>query len=169
MRAYTPGGRFDATFEKLSLEAGIAADLRNPIGSYVDWWVYDSVNSSIDSIYDTGSVATGLVWNGPVRVPVIRALISQGDVDQSERGYYNVDTLHLTILGTDIQKADPGILANPSDETRARVIWHNEVWRPRGIQQRGIIGEAFSLVTMDLMQVSAEELVNESQFAAYAQ
>lgn len=168
MRSYTPGGRFDAQFEQISIEDGITADLRNPVGSSVDWWVYDSVNSTTDPIYDTGSSTYGLVWIGPYQLPVVRAVIKQGEVEQSERGFYKVNSLHLTVLGRDILKIDPGILNNPAIENRARVVWHGQVFRPFYVQQRGIILDTFSLVTIDLMQMSAEELFNEPQFASYA-
>ena len=168
MKAYTPGGRFDSEFEQNSIEDGIAEDLRNPVGSSVQWWVYDSVNSTTDPIYDTGSETAGLVWTGPTNLPVVRAVIQQGQVVQSERGFYKVNALHLTVLGVDILKVDAGVLNNPAIENRARVVWHGQVFRPFYIQQRGIILDTFSLVSIDLMQMSPEELVNESQFASYA-
>jgi hypothetical protein len=168
MRGYTQEGRFDASFEQKNLEDGIATELRTPIGSSVQWWLYDPVNSSVDPVYDTGSISYGLKWTGPNHLPVIRAIITEGKVTQSERGFYKVNDLHLTVLGQDLLKIDSGVLNNPDIENRARVVWHGQVFRPYYVQQRGIIGDTFSLVSVDLMQLSPEELINESQFASYA-
>jgi hypothetical protein len=168
MKGYTQSGRFDASFEQSSLNDGIKTELETPIGSSAQWWKYDSVNSTVDPVYDTGSDIYGLVWIGPYTLPVIRAIITEGHVDQSERGYYKVDTLHLTVLGSDLLKIDPGVLNDPNLENRARVLWHGQIFRPFYTQQRGIIGDTFSLVTIDLMQLSPEELVNESQFTSYS-
>lgn len=168
MKAYTPGGRFDSTFEQNLVEDGIEQDLRNPVGTSALWYIYDATNSTVDPIYDTGSSTSGLLWTGPHTLPIVRAVISQGQVPQSERGFYNTDTLHLTVLARDILKINPNVLDNPDVENRGRIVWKNQVYRPYGVQQRGIIGERFSLVVIECIQLSPEEMVNSTQFLGYA-
>ena len=167
-RAYTPGGRFDADFETDLLQDGVDQDLKNPVGTHALWYVYDPVSSTKDPIYDTGGIDVGRMWKGPYKLPVVRAVIKQGLVNQSERGFYNTDTLHLTLNSRDIDKIDPGVVGNPDLQNRGRVVWKNEVFRPFGVQQRGIIAERFTLIVVDCIQLAPDEMVNDAQFQSYA-
>ena len=168
MRSYTPGGRFDADFETDLVEDGIERDLKNPVGTHALWWVYDPATSTIDPIYDTASESFGRNWKGPYKLPIVRAVINQGKVPQDERGFYNSDSLHLTILGRDIEKIDKNVLNNPDVQNRGRILWKGELFRPYGVQQRGIIAERFTLVVVDCMQIMPEESVNDNMFLDYA-
>lgn len=164
MRSYTPGGRFSADFETDLVQDGYDKDLKNPVGTVVDWYIFDSENSTKDPIYDTGNPEYGRSWRGPFKLPIIRAIITQGQVPQSDRGFYNTDTLHLTVNSRDIDNIDPNVIANLDVKNRGRLVWKNQVYRPYYVQQRGIIAERFTLVVLDCMQVSPEEMVNDWQF-----
>jgi len=163
-RAYTPGGRFTSDFERAAVQDGIDADLKNPVGTKALWFVYDPGNTIIDPIYDTASQNFGRAWRGPYLLPIIRAIITQGKVPTSQRGFYNADTLHLTINARDIDKIDPGVINNVDLENRGRIVWKNQVYRPFSVQQRGIIAEDYALIVVECIQVSSEEMVNDYQF-----
>jgi hypothetical protein len=171
-RAYTPGGRFTSDFERGSIFTGITSDLTNPVGTHAEWWLFDSVNTAVDPIYDVGDSyltgSGGKVWTGPYQIQVIRALIKQGDTKISQQGFYNADYLHLTINALDIEKIAPGTMLNPDSRDKDRIVWKGEVFRPYKSQQEGIISEDFVLLTVDLVQVMPEELQNDPQFASYA-
>ena len=168
MKAYTPGGRFDADFETNEILAGIATDLQRPVGTTADWWVYDPTQTIVDPVYDVGYEGNGRRWLGPFNVPVIRAVIKQGQVQQSIQGYYNSDTLHLTLDAEELERIHPGIINNPDLQNRGRLVWKNQVYRPFGVQQRGIVAERYTLIVVDCMQVMPEEMVNDPQFQTYA-
>ena len=168
MRAYTPGGRFDSDYEFDAIQDGIDADLKNPVGTIAQWWVYDPTTTTTDPIYDVGYMSYGRSWKGPYKLPVVRAVWAQGAVPQSERGFYGVDTLHLTLNARDIQAIDPNVLNNPDIETRGRIVWKGQVYRPQGVQQRAIIGERYALVVVECTQVMPDEMVNDHQFLDYA-
>ena len=59
-------GRFKIPYENQSMEQGIVAELGNPVGTEVDWWVFDSAglvtNSAtwVDPIYDVSDQTVGL-------------------------------------------------------------------------------------------------------------
>lgn len=168
MRHYNPGGRFDADFEQDSLLEGVTADLQNPAGTKVEWWVYDPVATQVHPVYDVSSDLGGRRWRGPYELPVIKAVIDQGEVPQNDRGFYNGDLLHLTINGEIIEKLVPGMLRNPDLQARGRIVWMDEVFRPFSVQQAGIIKNRFSLVLVDCIQVMSDELINDPQFQKYA-
>ena len=170
MRGYTPGGRFDSDFELDSISDGITSDLTNPAGTVADWWIFNPSVSTKDPLYDVDAVGVGRVWKSPVKVPVIRATITQGQVLQSERGFYNTDTLHLTMNVDDLEQMNPGIIASvESATTRDRVVWKGQVYRPFKVQNAGIVSERYTIVTIDMQQIMPDEMVNDAQFLSYAQ
>ena len=172
-RACSPGGRFTSDFESQAISSAIDMDLKKPVGSSVLWYIYDAVNSHIDPVYDVGDNlpelgTLGKLWKGPFTVPVVKAIISQGNTKVSQAGFYNSDTLHLTLNAKDIEAIAPGTMMNPDVHNRSRVVWKNEVYRPFNAQQRGIISEDFVLITFECQQVMPEELVNDPQFLGFA-
>lgn len=172
-RACSPGGRFTSDFEQKSISDGIDADLKNPVGTSALWYIYDEVNTNVDPIYDVGNNLpayglAGRIWRGPYRIPLIKAVISQGSSKIAQAGFYNADTLHLTINSKDIEALAPGVMTNPDDQNRSRVVWKNQVFRPFNTQQRGIISEGFTLLVVECQQVMPEEMVNDPQFLSFS-
>lgn len=176
MRAHTPGGRFDADFESDRISEGITEDLANPVGNSAEWWKFDSVNSQMDPVYDVERPGAGRVWTGPSTLRVIRSTVTEGTSPLNPRGFYNVDTLHLTIniddmyavsseLFSDRSKVKPSLdLAN-----KYRVVWKGQVYRPIKTQPAGLVANRHTLIVIDLVQLAPDELVNDAQFLAYAQ
>ena len=171
-RACSPGGRFTTDFETQAIASAIDMDLKNPVGTRAQWWIFNSVLTDVDPIYDVGdSLPTftgGKIWDGPYTMPIVRAIIKQGQTKTSQQGFYNADLLHLTVNATDMEKLIPGIMNNPDDVGRHRVVWKGEVWRPFQAQQVGVVAEGFTLLAIDCTQVMPEELVNDPQFLQYA-
>ena len=171
MRGYSQTGRFTSDFERGKIADGINTELRNPVGTHAQWWVFDAANTKVDPIYDVGDSyltgSGGRAWTGPFVIPVVRSIIKQGDTKISQQGFYNADYLHLTLNALDIEKVAPGTMANPDSRDRDRIVWKGEVFRPYKSQQEGIISEDFILLTVDLVQVMPEEMVNDPQFSAY--
>jgi hypothetical protein len=168
MKSYQPGGRFDSAYEANDILTGIAVDSQRTVGTLAKWWVFDPVNTVEDPVYDVGASTGGRMWHGPYDLPVIRALIQQGEIDASERGFYSGDMLHLTLDAQQVETIMPNVVGNPDLEGRGRIIWLGEVWRPIKIQQRGIVANTFTLLSVDCIQVMAEEMVNDPQFQQYA-
>ena len=71
-------------------------------------------------------------------------------------------------MGRDIEKIDKNVLNNPDVQNRGRILWKGELFRPYGVQQRGIIAERFTLVVVDCIQIMPEESVNDHMFLDYA-
>jgi hypothetical protein len=172
MRAHSPGGRFDADFETNAILKAVDTDLKHPVGTVAEWYIWDPTHTAVDPIYDVGqdiSGATGgRTWRGPFVLPVVRAVIKQGQVKNSAVGYWNSDELHLTLNIEDVEKVSPGVIANPDYQNRGRIIWKNQVYRPYGVQERGIIAERFTILSVECIQVMPEEMVNDPQFLEYA-
>jgi len=54
-RSYTPGGRFDTDFETSEIHDAITKDLTNPVGTSIQWFVWNGTSTNVDPIYDVGS------------------------------------------------------------------------------------------------------------------
>lgn len=186
-RPYTPGGRFDAEFETNEILSAISKDLTTPVGTTVLWYVWVASNDTtvatagrtvVDPVYDVGGTLTapyipstnsgGRRWRSPVEVPVIRAVIKQGQSQLSERGFYNADQLHVTLDRDELMRHIPDILDEPDPLNRDRIVWKGAVYKPYWSQEQGIVAERFTLISFDCQQVMPEEMVNDPQFQAYA-
>lgn len=175
MRAYTPGGRFDSDFESNQISEGITDDLTNPAGTTAKWWKYDLINSAMDPVYDVEPTGPGRIWIGPYDIKIIRATITEGSNQLNTRGFYNADTLHLTLNIDDLYDVTPEFFSDrgyikPSidDLNRHRVVWKGEVFRPFKTQPAGMVADRHTLIVVDLIQLAPEELVNDVQFLDYA-
>jgi len=250
-RPYTPSGRFDTEFETEEIHDAITKDLTNPVGSTIQWFVWNGTATDVDPIYDVGSnyitsttgintnttvssaVGTSVVtvnsntgivvgmsvnatgvpsgalvksisgtairltanttktipagtainfttdgrkWKAPVTVPVIKAVLGQGSTNLVQQGFYNADTIHFVIDHDVLVDTIPEMLfklnplndENPDPLNRDRIVWKNQVYRPLQNNYAGIIAERFTLLTFQCQQVMPEEMVNDSQFQAYA-
>jgi len=168
MKASEPGGRFDVPFERRSILSGITEDLRRPVGQVLDWWRWDSINTGVDSVYDTGSIAVGRRWYPSIKMPCVNAVIYQGVTLQDERGFYNTDVLRVTMNMEDIEKIFPTLPTSPDLFLKDRLVYRNEVFRPTHFYPRGLIKGKYTLFTLDASQINPEEMVNDEQFAAYS-
>lgn len=176
MRAHSPGGRFTSDFELNAIADGITWDLTNPAGTSAQWWIYNAGVSVSDPIYDVEPVGSGRVWRGPYNLSVIRASITQGASVTNQRGFYNADTLHLTLNIDDLKEVSPELFnqrgfVKPEigQANKYRVVWKDQVYRPFRTQQAGQLQNRHTIVVVDMLQVMPDELVNDAQFLQYAQ
>jgi len=118
----------------------------------------------------------GRQWKPGITVPVIRAVLKEGQTNMVQQGFYNADRIHFTIdhdvlintIPEMLYKLDPNDSENPDPLNRDRIVWKNQVYRPISSQYAGIINERYTLLTFDCQQILSEELVNDPQFQYYA-
>lgn len=176
MRGNRVEGRFKIDFETMSMDEGMVDELRLPVGTTVDWWLWNPAAldsnylSYVDPIYDVSNQTENLGrrWDEPFDMPVILAQQIRGQNVMNERGFYTVDTLRLVIAVDDINRLVPDIIPNPNAHIKDRIIFQNGVFVPTRVNPRGRYKERYSVVTIDCNQVNSEELVNDPQFQQYA-
>ena len=74
MRGSKVQGRFKIDYEKSSMEEGVTDELRDPVGTEVDWYVWDEnalladYSDWVDPIYDVSSQESGkgIIWRDPI-------------------------------------------------------------------------------------------------------
>jgi len=176
MRGTKVQGRFKIDFENKSMEEGMVDELRDPVGTEVDWWTWDAAALAdnyanfVDPIYDTSNqeVGKGRRWNEPFKLPVIMAQQLRGTNVMNERGFYVVDTLRLVCAVNDINRLLPIMLTDPNTHIKDRCIFQGEVFVPTRVLPRGRYANFYSVITIDMNLVNSEELVNDPQFQNYA-
>jgi hypothetical protein len=176
MRAFDPGGRFSIDWELNEIGDGITWDSTNPYGTSGEWWVYDSAASTYDPVYDVETIDGGRVWIGPQILKIVNADLLMGNAQMSERGFYSADTLDLTINIDDLYRISPELFesrgkfkAKLQEANRYRCIWRGQVYRPYHTQPDGYVDDRGTLITLKMMQLMPDELVNDEQFQEYAQ
>ena len=175
MRGSKVQGRFKIDFENRSINEGVVDELRDPVGSIVQWWIWDEefyqthYDEVVDPIYDVGNQTDtfGRRWEEPFDVPVIMAQQLRGTNVMNERGFYVVDTLRLVIAVEDIERLLPKMLSDPNTHIKDRVVFQGEVFVPTRVLPRGRYANNYAVITIDCNMVNSEEMVNDFQFQAY--
>jgi len=176
MRGSKVQGRFKIDFENKSMEEGVTDELRDPVGSLVNWYQWDEqalqddYENWVDPIYDVSNegVNSGLAWKTPIEVPVIMAQQIRGTNIMNERGLYTTDTLRLVIGVNDVNRLIPDVLVNPTLHIQDRIVFQDTVFIPTRVLPRGRYANFYSVVTVDLNQQNPEELVNFKTFQQWA-
>ncbi len=174
------GLRFPINHERGSIISGTTKEVVRTVGYDIEWWLYDQESTEVDPIYDVGANTGGRMWIGPYHIPVINATLTQGMTVPSDRGFYNVDVLSITINmdiieGSRLSGGETTLIpqlrylpTNPDAYMRDRIVFKNQVFSPRQILPKGIITNDYTLFGVECYQVMPEELINDTQFAEYA-
>lgn len=175
MRGTKVQGRFKIDYETQSMDEGIVDELRDPVGTEVDWWVWsdsnlvDNYTDWVDNTYDVSSsvLGKGRQWKTPFKLPVILAQQMRGQNVMNERGLYTTDTMRLVVSVADINRLLPAMINNPTQHIKDRVVFQGFVFTPVRVNPRGRYKDRYSVVTIDCNMVNAEELVNDPQFQSF--
>lgn len=161
---------FDARYEQESIDSGIAAQ-QQVQGITVEWWLWDPLDSRIDSLYDEDVPGASRHWKGPFVLSVFTANRTEGVLEDRGDGAYTVDNVTL-VMGYR-QATDEGLQppVDQFDHKKDRFVWDGEVWNPSSIVARNLLGQGGTRATIIVRatQVRDDELVNDAQFQTYAE
>lgn len=163
-------GRFSIQDEITNIRDGMHQDLQMPAGQTVRWWQWDDTASTIDEIYDTGystgDQSNGRMWKRPIDIPCLTAFLYQGQTHHDERGFYNIDRLHMTIDMKVVWRLMPALPENADAHLRDRIEFRGAIYQPYQIWQRGQVKYDYTVLSVDATQVKPDEMVNDPQFSA---
>lgn len=163
---------FDVRYEYQSIEAGMKTFMEDEnVGQTVLWWIFDAADTEEDNVYDVGTdfAPGGRRWYPPIPVICLNAIRTEG-AKQFTDGLYTSDIIHLILSANSAQKAAmPDLIKNWPSHLRDRLLWQGTVYTPTRIELRGVLEESYTVIGIDLIQVNPEELVNDPDFARYAQ
>lgn len=163
-RHSNPQGRFRLDYERASIYSGIDAELHKTVGQYIDWMVFDSATSELDSIYDVASVGGGRRWKRAMRIPAFSAVIYQGSSPMNDRGLYNTDILRVSFAADKLLSVLPDIVSQPDRHIRDRIAYRGALFAPVTMGLHGLVGDHYTVITVDGTQVNPDESVNDEQF-----
>jgi hypothetical protein len=136
-------------------------------GTEVDWWFYDIGGSTGDE-YDEG----GRRWKGPFRIPVLDARRVPGPLQDGSDGQYYRDTLTIRMNYEQSRLAGitPDIQTNTGAHLSDRIVYMGRVWNVFNIDVQGQFEPENKEVTVTVYasQVRPDELVDDTDFAAYS-
>lgn len=176
MRGNQVQGRFKVDYENFSINEGIVDELREPVGTVVDWWQWDeeylenNPTTVYDDTYDVSSqiYGQGRRWKTPFQLPTIMSQLMRSTNVMNERGFYVTDTLRLVISVADVEHYIPAMLNNPNVHIKDRIVFQSEVFVPTRVLPRGRYANNYAVITIDCNEVNPEEIVNDSQFQQYS-
>lgn len=161
-------GRFGTDFETNEIHSGLRGWQAATIGDEVDWYVFQSALSGVNDIYDEGD-GVGKVYDGPHKIPVLHATHLEGGQDPGTDGFYFNDDLHITASFDQLSRSG---LRNMDQSHQSylkdRIVYDGKVFAIQKIEVLGQIQQRDIIVGIDATQVKPDELVNDPQFAAWA-
>ena len=162
--------RFDWRLEMDNIYSGMQGDLALPVGQVVPWYVFDSVNTEVDPIFDIASTGNGRQYLSARPLQVMNAVKVEGTRVTNDRGRYTIDTLRVVFSADAARLAGlSDLIVNPNNHTSDRLVYENKVFDVTNLRVRGEVYGLYSyaVIAADCQQTKREELINDPQFRAY--
>lgn len=154
---------FDYRAELDNISRGIDRDMQQPVGQTIPWYVYDSVNTVVDAIYDVGATPSGRVWAAPCFLQAASAIKYEGTEVANDRGFYVLDTIQIVFTADAARLSNLGdLLIRPDEHNLDRVVYENKVFAINQVRVRGVLTAGYAICAAEGTQVKFEELVNDA-------
>lgn len=167
-----PRGRFFSTRDEMRRMDRDIELFQSTYGTEVAWYFYRAGASTIDDIYDEGSVTGGKVYDGPVRIPVLSAVPTQGREENDDQGFATYDHITLRLSFEQARKAgfSGNLVQDREQHLLDRFVFRARVFEVNEIQLAGHFDASnrdmvFSIAAT---QVRPDELVDSPSFAQYS-
>lgn len=161
-------GRFGVGFETRAI-ADALRGWQSQVGDRVDYYRFQRELSQVDPVYDEGTGA-GRAYLGPIVVPVLHVMHVQGDNRAGGTvGFYSSDVLRATVAFRQFTRTGLSVPDLRDEEyLRDRCVYDGKVFRLTSIRSLGQVQRADLILALEAVQVNADELADDAQFAAWA-
>jgi len=167
-RAGWKGGRFSVDFETASIYGGLR-DWQRWTGDQFYYFRFAYDQSSNDPVYGEADSPNGRVYDGPMLIPALHVLHTEGANDDGVDGFYYNDTAHITMSFDQIKRMGlDRVDLNTQNYLKDRFVYDTKVFRVTRMEVMGQIQQRDIIVSIDATQVKPDEMVNDLQFAQYA-
>lgn len=161
-------GRFNSISETKEINGALFGHQHN-YGDSVDYYRFLRNDSRVHDIYDEG-FGEGRVFTAPFPLPVIHVTQLEGRNDNDVRGFYYNDEISVVCSFDQITRAGlTKIDLEHQTYLKDRLVYSDRVFRVTNIAVLGQIQRTDIVVSLDATQVKPSELVNDQQFAQWAQ
>lgn len=167
-RAGWKGGRFSVNYETASIYGGLR-DWQRWTGDQIYYYRFQYEQSNVDPVYGEAEPPMGRVYFGPNLIPALHVIHTEGDNDNTERGFYSNDRAHVTLSFDELKRLGLDRMdINTQNYLKDRFVYDGKVFRVTNFQILGQVQQKDIIVAIDATQVKPDELVNDLQFAQYA-
>lgn len=170
-----PSGRFFSTRdEQRRINRGM--ELHQQVyGTEVNWYFIEHLGAGgtvVDDIYDEGFVEGGKDFHGPRRIPVLSAVVEQGQESMSEEGGFAIfDRVVLRLSYEQARRAglDLDLVANREARLHDRFVFRRRVFDVERIQSAGHFQPESQDTTINVVgrQLRSDELYDSAVFQQY--
>lgn len=161
------GGRFHVDYETNEIYRGLRGWQRE-VGDYAYYYRFAYDQSNVDPVYGEATGPNGRVFFGPINIPALHVLHTEGAVEEAPEGFTYHDRIHVTASFDQLKRT--GLTAldlNTQGYLKDRIVYDNKVFRVYNAQILGQIQRRDIIVTFDGVQLKPEDMVNDVQFAEY--
>lgn len=165
------GGRFSVDYETAEIYKGLR-DWQRWTGDTFNYFRFYYDQSSVSPVYKEATGPNGKVYFGPNLIPALHVIHVEGDNQNGTEGFYYNDELHCTISFDQVNRMGirkEDLTTATHNYLKDRVEYRGKIYRVTNVQILGQIQRKPIIVTIDATQLKPEELVNDIQFAQYAQ
>lgn len=160
-------GRFGVGYEDRAIADALRA-WQSQYGDQLDYYRFERDLSQVDPVYDE-AVGAGKQYLGPIVLPVLHIVHTQGDNRAGGTvGFYSSDTLQATVAFRQFTRTGLSI-PDLRDERylKDRCVYDGKVFRITRILSLGQVQRADLILAIEAIQVNADELADDPQFAAW--
>jgi len=160
-------GRFNADQATDSILHAMRGYAENQ-GDWITYYRLDPDATVMDAVYDE-AIGQGLLYRPPVRMQCLHVIHVEGGNENSERGFYYNDDLDAKIAFDLFLQAGMSVAdIATGNYLKDRVLYDRKLFRVTQLAVEGQIQERDIIIGLSATQLKPDELVNDTQFAAWA-
>ncbi len=161
------GGRFNVDFETQEIYKGLR-DWQRWTGDQAEYFRFAYDQSNKDPVYGEATAPSGRVFFGPLLIPALHVVHTEGAVEEIPEGFTYHDRIHVTCSFDMLKRTGLELLdIQTQNYLKDRIIYDNKVFRVYNVQILGQIQQKDIIVTFDGTQLKPEDMINDLQFAQY--
>jgi hypothetical protein len=162
------GGRFNVDFETQEIYKGLR-DWQRWTGDQAEYFRFAYDQSNKDPVYGEATAPAGRVYFGPLLIPALHVVHTEGAVEEIPEGFTYHDRVHVTCSFDMLKRTGLELLdIQTQNYLKDRIVYDHKVFRVYNVQILGQIQQKDIIVTFDGVQLKPEDMVNDRQFAQYA-
>ncbi len=161
-------GRFNVDFETQEIYKGLR-DWQRQTGDQAEYFRFAYDQSNKDPVYGEATAPAGRAYFGPLLIPALHVVHTESAVEEIPEGFTYHDRVHVTCSYDMLQRVGLSKLdIETQNYLKDRIVYDNKVFRVYNVQILGQIQQKDIIVTFDGTQLKPEDMVNDRQFAQYA-
>lgn len=160
-------GRATSDFETSRMFEGMQG-WQKSFGDWVDYYRLDRARTTWDEVYEEVT-GPGRIYQTPIRLACQHVTLLPGAQQWDDKGGYYSNALRA-VIAYDTYTQSGMVLADIDTGKYQfdRIVYKNKVYRVTNLDEEGQIEERETVVAIDALQMKADELVEDQQFADYA-